>query len=295
MLQSHAANPLAVHLDTDTYRVFYSGRDAENRSSVGYVDIDLIKREVMYVHPNPVFSYGPADSFYSHGVSIGNCYECDGQRYMLFMGWQIRDGDHWRGDIGRLKLGKDLSTLELDGEHPLMTVDDTDPISLSYPWVERAPASSSAKFHMWYGSTHAWSAENGEMIHPIHHATSPDGHTWQRHGLSIPFGINTAQAFSRPTIIPAEESIDGRNHMWFSFRSGIANEKYRIGYASSEDCMRWELHNEKAGIAVSPSGWDSEMIEYPFVFKHKGKHYMLYNGNEYGKTGFGLAILRPYG
>ena len=31
------------------------------------------------------------------------------------------------------------------------------------------------------------------------------------------------------------------------------------------------------------------MICYPFVFDHKGKRFMLYNGNSYGKTGFGLA------
>jgi hypothetical protein len=33
------------------------------------------------------------------------------------------------------------------------------------------------------------------------------------------------------------------------------------------------------------------MIEYPFVFDHDGHRYMLYNGNEYGKSGFGLAVL----
>ena len=44
-------------------------------------------------------------------------------------------------------------------------------------------------------------------------------------------------------------------------------------------------------IDVSDDGWDSEMICYPFVFDHKGKRYMLYNGNDYGKKGFGLAIL----
>ena len=37
--------------------------------------------------------------------------------------------------------------------------------------------------------------------------------------------------------------------------------------------------------------WDSEMICYPYVFEHKDDLYMLYNGNDYGKTGFGLAVL----
>jgi hypothetical protein len=33
------------------------------------------------------------------------------------------------------------------------------------------------------------------------------------------------------------------------------------------------------------------MIEYPFVFDHQGRRYLLYNGNDYGKTGVGLAVL----
>lgn len=82
----------------------------------------------------------------------------------------------------------------------------------------------------------------------------------------------------------------GDFEMWFSFRSG-AGEKYRIGYARSDDGKNWLLDLNGAGIDVSLSGWDSEMIEYPFVLDHKGARYMLYNGNQYGKTGFGLAVL----
>ena len=33
------------------------------------------------------------------------------------------------------------------------------------------------------------------------------------------------------------------------------------------------------------------MISYPCVFDYKGKRYMLYNGNDYGKSGFGIAVL----
>ena len=48
--------------------------------------------------------------------------------------------------------------------------------------------------------------------------------------------------------------------------------------------------DKKAGINVSKNGWDSESIEYPFVFNYKKKKMMLYNGNNFGKTGFGYAV-----
>ena len=75
--------------------------------------------------------------------------------------------------------------------------------------------------------------------------------------------------------------------MWYSHRG----ETYRIGYAESEDGLAWQRKDEEAGPDVSGAGWDSEMVEYPFVFDHEGERYMLYNGNGYGKTGVGLAVL----
>ena len=281
-LRTHAANPLPVHLAGDVYRVFYSGRDERNRSSVGAVDIDIVRREVVQDHHAPFFEHGPEGSFHADGVSIGNCYTAGGVRYMLFMGWQTPPGGHWRGDIGRLVVHPDLR-LTLDGEGPYLSSDAVDPVSLSYPWVEAWPGGG---FRMWYGSTVTWDAGNGEMLHVINAAASADGQAWRREGQAIPSALGVAQAFSRPTVARA---ADGSLEMWFSYRSG-AGEKYRIGYALSEDGRRWRLALADTGLTVSAEGWDSEMIEYPFVWEHGGQQYMLYNGNGHGKTGFGLAV-----
>ncbi|MGO4303088.1 hypothetical protein [Cupriavidus sp. RAF12] len=283
-LATHAANPLPIWLRGDVYRVFYSGRDEQNRSSVGFVDVDVVRGTVEYVHDRPVFVHGEPGSFYSHGVSIGNCYEADGKRYILFMGWQCPDGAHWFGEVGRLRLDEDW-TLHLDGDGPFMALDAEDPVSLSYPWVQREADGS---FRMWYGSTSTWDAGNGEMVHVIRGAVSDDGHQWRKTGLAVPFTLGVAQAFSRPTVVADASGY----HMWFSYRSGN-NSTYRIGYAGSADGNEWALRLNETGIDVSEAGWDADMIEYPFVFEHAGRRLMLYNGNGYGKSGFGLAIHDP--
>ena len=282
-LATHAANPLPVLLDGDIYRIFFSGRDVENRSSVGAVDIDITKRIVVREHDTPFFQHGPHGSFYGEGVSIGNCYRSDGTHYMLFMGWQCVPGQHWRGDIGRLIVTPN-HTLELAEDIPFLASDQNDPISLSYPWVLQEEHGG---YHMWYGSTMTWDAGNGEMLHVINYASSSDGHTWHKEGLAVPYEIGRVQAYSRPTVLGSTKT---GYRMWFSYRSGIGH-KYRIGYAASGDAKQWDLSLESAGIDVSTTGWDSEMIEYPFVLEHKGQKYMLYNGNGYGETGFGLAVL----
>ena len=79
---------------------------------------------------------------------------------------------------------------------------------------------------------------------------------------------------------------NGTYRMWFSYKE----HSYRIGYAESQDGINWERMDSRAGIDVSASGWDSEMIEYAYVFRHKDKLYMLYNGNDYGREGIGLAV-----
>lgn len=278
-LKSHASNPLPIHMKDDIYRVFYSGRDETNKSSVGFVDIDIIKKEVVFENTNVIFKYGEEDSYYSHGVSIGNVYEVNNDHYILFMGWNIRNNEHWRGDVGQLKL-VDKDKLEITSDFPFMSTDEIDTVSLSYPFV----IFHEGIYKMWYGSTISWTSENGEMIHVINYATSNDGIRWEKHGLAIPYELGVAQAFSRPSVIIDEIGY----HMWYSYRSGTG-EKYRIGYAFSDDGINWKRMHENIGITVSESGWDSEMICYPFVLEHKGETYMLYNGNQYGKEGFGLA------
>nr|BFE90316.1 hypothetical protein GCM10020185_08520 [Pseudomonas brassicacearum subsp. brassicacearum] len=194
------------------------------------------------------------------------------------MGWQSPDNQHWRGDVGRLIVNAD-TTLTLESDLPFMSTDEIDPISLSYPWVLK---NGNNGYDMWYGSTKTWDSGNGEMIHVINSAHSHDGNNWHRNGLAIPFEVGVAQAFSRPTV--AKNNLGGLE-MWFSYRSGTG-DTYRIGYATTDGGTQWRLALEEAGIDVSPDGWDSEMIEYPFVFDHKHNRYMLYNGNSYGKNRF---------
>ena len=280
LLKTHASNPLPIHLNDDVFRVFFSGRDENNKSSVGYVDIDIVKLGVINICKRPLLTYQEENSFCSHGISIGNMYLQNEKQFILFMGWNIKENQHWRGDIGRIELiGNDK--MKLNPKTVYMGINEEDTVSLSYPFV----IYHEGIYKMWYGSTVTWSSENKEMIHVIKYASSVDGEKWTRHGIAIPFELGVAQAFSRPIVLIDAEGY----HMWYSYRSGDGT-KYRIGYASSANGLKWERKHNETGIDVSDSGWDSEMICYPFVFEHKKRKYMLYNGNNFGKLGFGLAV-----
>ena len=79
--------------------------------------------------------------------------------------------------------------------------------------------------------------------------------------------------------------------MWYSYRGNGAIASYRIGFAESDDGKKWIRKDTSAGIDISKDGWDSEMICYPCIFDYLDNRYMFYNGNGYGKTGFGVARL----
>ena len=121
------------------------------------------------------------------------------------------------------------------------------------------------------------------MAHVIKYAESDDGIHWKREGV-IAVGLEAAgeYAIARPCVVK-----DGSLYrMWYSHRGPA----YRIGYAESGDGVSWRRMDESVGIEPSAQGWDSQSIQYAFVFRHRGRLHMLYNGNDYGRTGFGLAV-----
>jgi predicted GH43/DUF377 family glycosyl hydrolase len=148
---------------------------------------------------------------------------------------------------------------------------------------------------MFYLAGTKWINYNGkpEIIYKNRLATSIDGINWERHNKNIISDIldeNECQA--GPDVFYKDELY----HMYFIYREGldfrtIPGRGYKIGYAYSKDLINWTRDDDNAGIEYSKEGWDSTMHHYPHVFELDGKYYMTYNGNEFGKYGFGLAIL----
>ena len=89
-------------------------------------------------------------------------------------------------------------------------------------------------------------------------------------------------AFARPWVV---QDTDGYR-MWFAVRG----DRYRIALAESSDGVTW-TRRDTLGLKRTGSEWESEMVEYPCVFDWDGRRFMLYNGNGYGRSGVGLAVL----
>ncbi|MGD8172506.1 hypothetical protein ACQEXU_12650 [Vibrio sp. TRT 21S02] len=282
---SHTSTPRAIHIKDDIFRIYFSSRDEKNRSSVFFIDIDIIKKDVFYENHNPALTFGDDRTFYPDGISLGDIIESDNGRFFTFMGWNNPEDNHWFGELGLARILDDGS-LEVVGDksQPTLGVDMIDPISLSYPAIIKKDST----YEMWYGSTVSWKAQdNEEMVHIFKQAVSTNGINWTKTRTTFPFNSGVMQALSSPTFF----EFRSEKHMLFSYR-GDGSQTYRIGRAVYSDVdEKWLLVTNQPVVDISNEGWDSEMVEYPFSFEHKGKIYLLYNGNGFGKSGIGIGYI----
>ena len=133
-LCTHSSNPTILKLHNDTVRVFFSGRDNKNRSSLGAFDLNMKTLKVENFHTKPFFTHGNNKTFFKDGVSVGTILTLNKNKYLYFMGWQNPKGEHWRGDIGRLKINE-KGKIILDSKIPIIGKNQFDKVSVSYPWI----------------------------------------------------------------------------------------------------------------------------------------------------------------
>jgi hypothetical protein len=277
---SHAANPVSEHIAGDLYRIYFSTRDARNRSSIGAIVIDINQpTRILDEATEPVLVPGDLAMFDDSGVSIGCILNLGETRLLYYMGWNLSVTVPWKNSLG-------LAISEAPGKpflrysrFPIVDLNEIDPYTISYPWVIK----ESNRFRMWYGSNLKWGPVKADMLHVLKYAESSDGIKWNRaNRIVIDSQSPDEYAICKPTVL-YEKAL---YQMWFCSRG----DNYRIHFAESADGLTWDRKGQDSGIDVSKTGWDSEMIEYPCVFKHGERRYMLYAGNGFGRTGFGIAV-----
>jgi hypothetical protein len=279
---SHAADPVPRRLDTHRYRIYCTGRDEKGRGQIGYLEIDLRRpTEVLAFTTEPVIAAGPLGAFDDSGVVNACVVDHGGKEYHFYSGLTVGVTVPFYFWVA-LGISEDGGrTVRKCSRGPLLPPNDVDPYLTGSPCV----LVEGGRWRMWYTSGVRWVTEDGKPKHYYHvkYAESADGVIWERGGRVCLDFLGDEHVVARPCVIKDPD----RYRVWYSYRG----PSYRLGYAESADGLTWTRKDDEVGIDVSPSGWDSQMIEYAWVFDHEGQRYMLYNGNDYGKSGIGLAVL----
>ena len=291
---SHAQCPFPLQFD-NFVRVYFATRESYNgdmcRAFGGFVDLDKETFNIVNISSKPLMELGGVGEFDEFGSMPISVVRHSGIYFLYYVGWTRGFSVPYDWEIG-LATSTDGETFTKVGMGPLMGPTLHEPYLNSTPVVYKY---SETDWHMFYHTGVQWLRDGDklESQYIIKHATSSDGLNWERNNRQlIPFKVE-----SECQTTPAIMKIDDKYHMFFCYRHGLdfrytKDRAYRIGYACSEDLITWERDDSQAGIDVSESGWDSEMIEYPHIANINGKFVMFYCGNHFGKAGFGYAELK---
>jgi hypothetical protein len=284
-MKSHASNTVPMLVGEKIVRVYFNSRDEDSRSHISWVEIELDGEEFEVIRhcDKPVLSPGESGYFDESGVSLGCIVNVGGSDRIYYIGWTLGRTVPWYNYIGAATLSESGEEATRISKAPIYSRTDEDPISHSYPYL----VEFGGAYFVYYGSNRSWGEDKFSMDHVIKLAESGDGLSFEPTGTEVIYPKNEGEyAFSRPYVFIDDEGVW---KMYYSFRG----ESYRIGYAESLDGKSWKRMDGDAGIGVSKNeeDWDAEMICYAYLFSKGGRTYMTYNGNGYGRTGFGLAIL----
>jgi hypothetical protein len=295
-MNEFAQAPASLIFD-DFVRVYFSCRPRPDEngqyvSRAAYIDLDrkdLFK--ILRVSPRPVLDLGELGTFDEFGTYPMSVIRVADVVYAYYGGWTRCESVPYNVAIGLAISHDDGESFTRFGNGPLLSYSVDEPMTISGPKIRKF----GSMWYLWYVTGKKWAKTKGkpESVFKIRMASSTDGINWTRHGKDlIENRLEEDECQASPDVIFCK----GKYHMFFCYKYSLnfrnKERGYRIGYASSNDMIYWVRDDLQAGIDVSDSGWDSEMIAYPHVFELDDRIYMLYLGDQVGRYGFGVAQLQ---
>lgn len=287
-MRSHAQVPTVLVLE-DRFRVYFATRDAASLSYVACIDVDINDpQRVLEVYSEPMLTKGKLGGFDEDGVVPSCVVQQNDEIWLYYNGWNKKVTTPYHNAIG-VAMSKDGGKTffrRYDGP----VIDRT--VHEPYLHVSPSVLKNDNQYQMWYVSGISWVTVNNkhEPLYVLKYATSQDGITWDRKGISCIPQRHEQEAIATPCVLQE----NGVYKMWYCFRDSEdfrdGAGSYRLGYAESANGMDWTRKDDELGLDFSTPGWDSKMQCYPYVVKHNNKLHMFYSGNGFGQEGIGYAV-----
>ncbi|SCY04472.1 hypothetical protein SAMN02910292_00694 [Lachnospiraceae bacterium XBB2008] len=287
----YCKSPQAIVFE-DFVRIYFSycvSDGVKLISKVAFIDFDKHFNAISDVHKD-ILGKSKLGTFDEHGIFPFSPFR-DGNRICaVTTGWSRRKSVSTDTGIGLAISADDGATFKRMGDGPILSSSLYEPFLVCDGFVVQ----SEDNYIMYYIFGTDWAAYEGasqpERTYRIGVASSKNLLDWDRYGEQIIPYTFEGEAQALPSVIYK----NGKWHMFFCYRNTVgfrmeAGKGYRIGYAYSEDMYHWTRDDGKISIPISD--WCSEMQCYPNVFDLDGEAYLLYNGNHFGKDGFGIMKL----
>jgi len=295
-----AQSPQATVFD-DFVRVHFSTRavdpgNGKYLSHVAYADFDHAFSRVLRVSARAVIPLGALGTFDEHGIFPFHTVRRGDEIHAYTNGWSRRVSVSVETGVGLAVSRDGGETFVRRGDGPVLSATLHEPCLVGDAFVREY----SGVLHMWYIFGTGWHRPGpdapAERTYKIGHAVSTDGIDWRKDEARqiIPDRLGPEESQALPSVI----DLGGRYLMAFCYRRSTdfrrnAARGYRIGHAWSDNLVDWVRDDESIALAAEPGEWDGDMQCYPHLVRVGGRVHLLYNGNAFGRDGFGAAVLEP--
>jgi hypothetical protein len=278
-----ALQPTPYLVDDATLRVYAGFRDAQGRSSVGYVDLDSRNpSRVLRVSEQPVLAPADAGAFAVDGVVPTAIISVGEVLRLYYAGYRRRQDVRFQVFCGLAVSDDGGNSFRASSDEPVLRAS---PEGVLFRVIHSIHFDGD-RWRAWYGagSEFRQGAKKTLPVYDIRYFESSDGVAFPDAGAVCIALSGEEHRVGRPWIVQSADAYE----MYFG--AGTEQVGYRLGFATSPDGVAWRRDDDALGLAPSAEGWDSEMMAYPAVISAQGHTYLFYNGNGYGKDGFGYAV-----
>jgi hypothetical protein len=287
----HAQVPIVDTQHKGFWRVYFSKRINRGPSLPYYIDVEAGNpSNILYKSDTPVLLPGERGSFDWAGVMPTEILTVGSNKYLFYIGWANRLDVPYHNNLGL--------ALSIDGGNTWKKFSEGPVLATSYKEPGYVGTISIIKekelYYGYYLSCRKWEEIDNriEPIYDIKIATSTNLIDWLPLNETAICLSGDEGGISKASIL----KLKGAYYMWYAVRKSTdyrenPQNSYRIKCAKSDDLIHWEkIQFMGLDIDHTPS-WEDQMVEYPHVFEYQNEIYMFYNGNGFGDTGFGYAVL----
>lgn len=279
---THTSCPVPFLIDDAVVRVFFSSRGSDQIARVFYLDYDLERAEVSYLHETPVLSEGQACFYDDSGVYPSCIVSINDKPHMYFMGRTNKSLPHYVMGVGLALLSADKTKLSRVFTGPVLGPNKYDPWMVSTPWVTK----NYDGYQMYYLSGDGWSEDNTSSFYRLKMAISEDGIDWQP-SQNLIKGAQHLKNVAKPCVL----NDAGSYALLFSYVPENGSG-YRLGFIKSEGNS-----DDFNGDVEAPRVWDksgnklSHHFAYPSVIPWKNKWIFCCSSADLGKSGMYIGEL----
>lgn len=295
---SHMSGPSGVSISGEL-RVYFSARAARKSGTMSVpMSIDLATDyRVSSLNRIVVTGEPHAGAFDEHGIFPLSPVRVGDEIWAYPTGWSRRQSVDVETQVGLAISSNDGKTFKRVGLGSVLGPTLHEPFLVGDACVLQL---SPTEWHAWYIYGIEWREEafsqRAERIYKIGHAASSNGVHWIRESQKggsrcVPDTIGPDECQAMPSVIRRGATF----HMFFCYRDafGFRNDpqrSYRIGHAYSDDLVTWQRSDMPRETWLN-GAWNEQMQCYPSAFEHADRVLIAHNGNEFGKSGFGLSAI----